>query len=223
VATADSRPDRICALLPAISSRKPGASSYQDLYHQLRQAEPFRTGGWNDRHRGERYADALFMQWRLAHHAGHPLSPQAAAFARSLLALAHHAEALGPDRDGLRQGLDDLRVIAAAVRLRQQLGPRGLPETVYRLMESGTSMLERLADAARPKAHQEREPVGSNHRHYRIATALALGLLTGALALLGRPVLAALHLAPSTESLAAALYLGVGLLAVWLLARRGSS
>lgn len=120
----------------AVSTRTRGGLSYQDLYHQLRQAEPFRTGGWSDRHRGERCADALCIYWRLARQPGRRLRPHAAAFACGVLALERQAEAKAPARDGLRQGLDDVRVIAAAVRLREQLGPRALPETVYGLMET---------------------------------------------------------------------------------------
>lgn len=220
VAAATSRPDRVCALLPAISTRNRGALSYRELYHQLRQAEPFRTGGWSDSHPGERCADTVLIYWRLARQAGHPPLPQTATFARALLCLERHAEALAPSRDGLCQGLDDLRVIAAAVRLREQLGPGALPETVYRLVETGTAVLERVADSARPAAHQaqeRREP-----KHDMPASALAAGLLVASLVLLAHAALGALDLAPPGEALAAGTYLGAGLLAVWMLSRRGA-
>ncbi len=220
VAAATSRPDRVCALLPAISTRSRGALSYRKLYHQLRQAEPFRTGGWSDSHPGERCADTVLIYSRLARQAGHPLLPQAATFARALLCLERHAEALAPSRDGLRQGLDDLRVIAAAVRLREQLGPGAFPETVYRLVETGTAVLERVADSARPAAHQAQEP--REPKHDMPASALAAGLLMASLVLLVHAALGALDLAPPGEALAAGTYLGAGLVGVWILSRRGA-
>ncbi len=75
--------------------------------------------------------------------------------------LERQCRQLSPGRDTLSMGLDDVRIIAAAVRAREQLGPTQTRDNLYRLVERGSKMLRRNAVASR-----RREDETETERHH---------------------------------------------------------
>ncbi len=114
---------------------------------KFRQAEPFRDGGWIPHYAGQRLAHSLFVHWRLAHRCGFQQLPHLRKFCRGLAELEYTACRLAPEFDTVQQGLDDLRVIAAAVHVREFLGPSQLVANLERLLPAGQELLHHLDEA----------------------------------------------------------------------------
>ncbi len=153
--------DGACAALLTLCDATPKAQSRARMQALFRQAEPFRAGGWSRHFTGEVLANTLFVQWRLAHRNGYRLKPPVAAFCSGLFDLERQCRQLSPQRDTLRMGLDDVRIIAAAVRAREQLGPTQTRDNLYRLVERGSKMLRRNA-----VANRRREDETEAKKHY---------------------------------------------------------
>jgi ubiquinone biosynthesis protein len=123
IATAREDPDRACARLLEECSPEADDDQRQELQNLFRQAEPFRSGGWTERFKGRRLADSLFVQWRLLRAVDVRPKAHLLSFMRGLAEVENLARALSPDRDALAEAADDLRVVTAAVEVREQLAP----------------------------------------------------------------------------------------------------
>ncbi len=145
-AVARQDPDRACSSLLSECEASASAVSRDQLRMRFRQAEPFREGGWSDHFAGQRLADTLFVQWRLARQSGWRTSPSQLAFFRSLWDLELLTRRLAPAADGLSQGLADFRVVAAAAHLREELAPSRLRGTVEQLVPVIQEVASRVCD-----------------------------------------------------------------------------
>ncbi len=187
-ATADDDPDRAGSIFLDITRAGPGAEAPRELRLRFRQAEPFRTGGWSRYYQGRRLADTLFIQWRIARQGGYSAPPELEAFMRGLYAVETCGRVLAPGRDGLREGLADLRVVAAAVRLREFFGPTRFTESIETVLETGRVLFDRLQEAARDDGTPEdarngRRGESGGVRENRTTVFLGLLLLVGAVVL----------------------------------------
>jgi predicted unusual protein kinase regulating ubiquinone biosynthesis (AarF/ABC1/UbiB family) len=126
IAAARDDPDRACDRLLEECVPEPDDELRDELQSLFRQAEPFRSGGWTERYTGRRLADTLFVQWRTLRSVGLRPRTHLLSFMRGLTELERLGRALAPDRDALAEAIDDLRVVAAAVEIREQLGPTQL-------------------------------------------------------------------------------------------------
>jgi predicted unusual protein kinase regulating ubiquinone biosynthesis (AarF/ABC1/UbiB family) len=199
--------DRACDLLLDQCEQRRGATAHARMQRLFRLAEPFRAGGWSRHYAGQRLSDTLFVQWRMAHANQYRFKPPLQAFARGLYDLERHCRRLAPQRDGLRQGLDDVRVIAAAVRLREYLGPSSLQENLHELAQNASLLLRRATDNSRKGTGENREKPPVNGRRDRLGFALGLLMVTGCLGLIGSRLLPSGGLGDAAESLAALLYI----------------
>ena len=118
-AVAKDEADRACDLLIDQCSEADYATPRAKMRRIFRQAEPFRTAGWSRHYAGQRLADTLFVQWRLTRKNGYRVEAPVEAFTRGLFSVEQQGRRIAPARDGLQQGLDDVRIIAAAVRARK--------------------------------------------------------------------------------------------------------
>lgn len=136
VAATHHEPDRIGDLLRRLSDGSDDDGQRDRLRIMLRQAEPFRSGGWGDTYLGERLADGLYVQWRMARRVG--LRPIAGllSFQRGLAGIDSLTREAAPRRDVLEQAMADVRVVSAAVDMRRHLGPTRLPHLVTRMMSA---------------------------------------------------------------------------------------
>jgi len=147
-AVAREEPDQACTLLLRENRSNGGEDLRDRLRPRFRQGEPFRQGSWSDAYAGKRLADTLFVQWRLAHQAGFRPPPHLVSFYRGLFGLELFARSMTRRRDPLGEGLEDFRVIAAAVRLRERLGPTQLKDNAERFLPVMEELLQRFGEVS---------------------------------------------------------------------------
>jgi ubiquinone biosynthesis protein len=133
IATARDDPDRACDALLAECTELDGAADALRVRAELRQAETFRSGGWTDDYAGRRIADSLFVYWRTLREMGYRPKGHAVAFIRGFSELEAAARSLAPGTDALAGAIDDFRLVAAAVSVREHLGSAALIRAVEEL------------------------------------------------------------------------------------------
>jgi ubiquinone biosynthesis protein len=195
VATGRGDPDRVCDALLDECAAAENAAKPDVVRTELRQAESFRSGGWTDEFAGRRLADTLFVYWRVLRKAGHRPKDHTVAFLRGFCELELMARALAPTTDTMADAVDDLRLVAAAVSLRKNLGPTALLRAAEELTPAIGELLEhpdRLARRLRDlEPKEEPERVGNRSRPgWWHATAGALAVVI-AVSILGVTVIRA--------------------------------
>jgi predicted unusual protein kinase regulating ubiquinone biosynthesis (AarF/ABC1/UbiB family) len=227
IAARKEEPDHAATYLLQEVKAAEDAASRDRLRMLLRQAEPFRDGGWSDQFAGQRLADSLLVQWRLCRRAGYRPGRHMLAFWRGLFALELITRRLAPEQDSLKQGVDDLRLVAAAAHLRRELGPSrfatNLEQTapvLQELMVRGDEVA-RLLEQGRLKinlaSEPEREESSKPMSRWRATISLLLVLIV--LVLLSHR-LTLTQLDPTwIQRAAAATYTGVAVIVLWLVAR----
>ena len=206
-AVARQDPDRALAFLLRETRRTSDAVSREDLRLWFRQAEPFRAAGWSDHYSGGRLADTLFIQWRLARRGGRRPNAGLLSFCRGLHAVESLARSLDPGRDAFRGGLDDLRVVAAAVHLRQAFGPSGLRRNIESFLPRAMEAVQRIDELSlaaerggAPGGSRSAAPGGRGEERRRNRRVLFAGLLLLAVSV---ALFAARMLAPQADGAAA--------------------
>ncbi len=222
-ASARDEMDRACELLLDQCDAGRGATARFRMQRLFRLAEPFRAGGWSQHIVGQHLSDTLFVQWRMTHTNGYRFKLPLQGLARGLYDLDRHCRRLSPERDGLRRGLDDVRVISAAVRLREYLGPGNLQENLYQLIQSGSLLLRRAADIRHRQVLDEKnEHRSGSHRRDLPSVALGLLVVVACLSLIGGRLMPG-GPGDSGEALAAMLYTLVALAFFWQIGRRDNN
>jgi len=116
IAASNQDPEEVCTYLLREMTLEGPPSAEEQLRLRLRQAVPFRDGGWSVH--GESLAEHLFLHWRFAREAGFRPRAQLLAFYRGLAAVSLTARRLAPDRDALLQAFEEVRLLSSV----QQLG-----------------------------------------------------------------------------------------------------
>jgi predicted unusual protein kinase regulating ubiquinone biosynthesis (AarF/ABC1/UbiB family) len=158
IAASTQDPDRACSCLVKELRKSSGAVGDDELHHRLRQAVPFRDGGWSNGGGSDSLAELLFVHWRLASGVGYRPRLNVLGFFRGLFWIANSTRRLTGGRDGLLEALGDLRLDTAISQFKQmislsQLGdgadkyaammmelPRKLDEALT-LMSEGNALL----------------------------------------------------------------------------------
>jgi predicted unusual protein kinase regulating ubiquinone biosynthesis (AarF/ABC1/UbiB family) len=227
IAARKEEPDHAATYLLQEVKAAEDAASRDRLRMLLRQAEPFRDGGWSDHFAGQRMADSLLVQWRLCRRAGYRPSSHMLAFWRGLFSLELLTRRLAPEQDSLKQGVDDLRLVAAAAHLRKELGPSrfaaNLEQTapvLQELMVRGDEV-SRLLEQGRLRINLASEPDQEEASQPKSRWQAALSLLLALVVLVvvsHRLTLTQLN--PGwVQSIAAATYTGTALIGLWLIVR----
>jgi ubiquinone biosynthesis protein len=129
IAAARSDPDRVCDALLAESTAANDAAADHLLRSELRQAETFRSAGWADPFTGRRIADTLFVYWRVMAEMGYHPKAGAIAFIRGFTEIEAAVRRLAPETDAMAGAIDEVRLVAAAVSIRERLGTASLIRT----------------------------------------------------------------------------------------------
>jgi ubiquinone biosynthesis protein len=151
-------PDEVCSRLLREMTREGWSTSEERLRLRLRQAVPFRDGGWNTP--GEDLAEYLFLNWRLARECGYRPSMQLTALFRGLSTVSITALQLAPDRDALQKAFDDFRFAASISQLVEMAAIDRLAENLERyaaLMVQLPELIDQaltLAAAGPPRSAQ---------------------------------------------------------------------
>lgn len=216
-ASARDEMDRACDILLDQCVSGASATSRTRMQRLFRQSEPFRSGGWSHHYAGQRLSDTLFAQWRLAHKHHYHFKPATEHFARSLYDVELQCRLLAPERDGLRQGLDDVRVISAAVRIREYLGPGNFQENMHQLVATSSLILRRTTDRSSEQernANSKRKASKKNRRDFS-SKILGLLLVLVCLALIMQRLYPAMATTELAEPVAALLYGLTALVFFW--------
>ncbi|HEY7215686.1 MAG TPA: AarF/UbiB family protein [Thermoanaerobaculia bacterium] len=228
-AAAAEDPDEACARLLREMEPGSGGGAEAELRQSFRQAVAFRDGGWGSAQDGRSLAEQLFVQWRLAAEQGYQPSPQLVAFYRGLFALAVAVRPLTPpDRDPLREALENLRLLSAADRLarmadfgRFRRGLESYGAALADLPVAFDAALSQLTDG-RPKLRIEVEDGGASRERDRRSPALpiALSLALVAVALLTVRLGTAPQAGAWLEAAGATLFIVLGGLLLGVLGRQ---
>jgi predicted unusual protein kinase regulating ubiquinone biosynthesis (AarF/ABC1/UbiB family) len=191
VAAAAHDPDSACSYLLREMRRGKGAASEEEVRRRLRQVIPFRDGGWRDSGNCPSLAEYLFVHWRFARECGYQPQPHLLCFFRGLFQIAAIARRLGPGRDPLMEGLQDLRFNAVFAEFRDMVSLGRLGDGLDKYAAVMTELPQRLNDAltiaieghARLKCG-EIERIKDRSRKNSSTTVIALLLLLMSVALL---------------------------------------
>ena len=144
VATSNGDPDAACEHLLRACDAKLDPLDHERLQVLMRQAEPFREGGWSGSYRGRRLGETINVQWRMLRREGVELPSAVVAFLRGLYEIDRCAQVLDPDHDALDMAVEDLSLVAATARLRETLSVSRLRGT----LEAAVPVLRELMDRA---------------------------------------------------------------------------
>lgn len=117
-----------------------------DLEHWFRQIAPFRDGGWDLHSNGDSTSEYLFAQWRLARKHGFRARRHLVPFFQGLFQVAWLARRLAPQRDSLREALDDLRVSLEMNRFNDLVSTESLTQNFDRYAAMMMELPQKLDD-----------------------------------------------------------------------------
>ncbi len=130
IAASNQDPEGICTALVREMILEGPASAEERFRLRLRQAVPFRDGGWSAG--GESLAEHLFLHWRFARDCGFRPRPQLLVFCRGLTAVAAAARRMAPGRDALLEAFEEVRLLSSAQHLGELMTVEQLRETFER-------------------------------------------------------------------------------------------
>lgn len=216
-------PDAACNALLRVCAREAGAGSEEDLRMRLRQIFPFRDGGWSSN--GESLAENLFVYARFARAGGYRPPSHLVAFYRGLFEVSGTARRLDPERDGLLEGLQELRVLTGFAQFRDAMRPDLWGERFdrYAMLIAGMpqgldELLSRAAGAPTEAEPSFRPPRPEDPSHGILVSVLLVG---AALALMLHHLVEVGVLEGRGEGAAALFFLAVGGFLLWSLGRAG--
>jgi ubiquinone biosynthesis protein len=204
-------PDEACARLLRETIREGPPGSEERLRLRLRQAVPFRDGGWSAA--GQGLAEDLFLHARFARECGYRPRGHLLAFQRGLFWIASAARELAPERDAFAEALEDFRLLASLDRVGEAARFDALGPNLERYAALMADLPEKLdAVLSRAAAGGLREPApapGARSGEGGFPASFAAVLLA-----LGAVVLLARQLGGEgwVEQAAPAVFFGLGVL-----------
>jgi predicted unusual protein kinase regulating ubiquinone biosynthesis (AarF/ABC1/UbiB family) len=223
VAMAAHEPDDACSYLLREMTREGPDASEETLRLQIRQVVPFRDGAWSAA--GTSLAEHVFVCARQARACGFRPRPQLVAFYRGLAAVAIAVrQTPQPADDALLAALREVRVLTSFSQVREAMSPPWSDQWgryAVLMSELPRKLDELLAVAAETGARTSRSeaagPAGREEgSHLLLAGAL---MVLGALGLLLHQFVQSGALAGRGETVGATLFLAVGGILLWILAR----
>jgi predicted unusual protein kinase regulating ubiquinone biosynthesis (AarF/ABC1/UbiB family) len=233
-ACAAEDPDEACARL--VREMEPPSqdtvAAEAVLRQRFRQSVAFRDGGWGSPWDGHSLAEQLFVQWRLAGRHGFRPRPHMVSFFRGLLDVAAAVRPLvPPERDPLREALENLRLLTAF----DQVGRMADPARLRRSLETYGAALAELPMAldgalsqwaeGRPRLRVEVTGRGEDRRAEPEpprgvpARSLALSMALAAVALVTVRLGSAPQAGPGIEAAGATLFTILGGMLLWSFGR----
>lgn len=142
IAASNQNIDEVCTWLLRESTLEGPPWAEEQLRLRLRQAVPFRDGGWS--RSGEGLAEHLFLHWRIARECGFRPGAHLLAFFRGLTALTLETRRLAPGRDVLLQALEDVRLLAGMQQLGEMMNFDRLRENFERYAALAVQLPQKL-------------------------------------------------------------------------------
>lgn len=215
-------PDAACTALLRGMAREASATSIEQLRMHLRQIVPFRDGSWSPG--GESLAEHTFLYARTARACGYRLRRPLLELLRGFFAMSLIGRRLAPEHDPLFEGLQDVRVLTGVSQVREAISFESWGGQLDRYALLMAALPQRLDEmltlaaegGARPAPEATRRPRRAEGSHLALAASL---MVLAALALLLHHFVQAGALAGKGETIAATLFLALGGLLLWNLAR----
>jgi ubiquinone biosynthesis protein len=182
LAVSVSDPDNACTPFFRLVEKDPRLVHEDELRHRFRQAVPFRENGPDHRGEGKSLAELLLVYWRLAQAQGCRTPLHLTRFLRALFLVNDAALRLAPRQDSLRDGLENVRAMAAVEQVRELMSLRQLNQSLERyapvlleLPKKMNDVLTLLAEGSARMHLQMRET--AEKRGHKNSTAMAAALL----------------------------------------------
>ena len=223
MAVAFRDPDAAGSVLAREMVREDGACTLEQLRMHLRQIVPFRDGSWSLA--GESLAEHLFLYARTARRCGYrPRQPLLELF-RGIFATGLAGRRLAPAADPLFDGLQDLRLLTGMSQVRDAMSFdrwSGQLDRYALLLAALPQRLDEMLTLAaeggsRPAPPQTVRPPRSRESSHLVLAAVVM--IVAALALVLHHFVQAGALTGRGERIAAVLFLAVGGILLWILAR----
>ena len=224
IAASNQDPEEACTfLLREMTLEGPGpAAAEEQLRLRLRQAVPFRDGGWSEV--GDTLAEHLFLHWRFAQECGFRPRLHLVAFFRGLSLATAAARRLDPRRDALLRALEEVRLLSSFQQLGDMMNAQQMREMLERYALLMVDLPQKLDDVLtlaaegnlRRNGRPAPGPAGEAGRGGSSLVLSALLLALGAVFLLAPRLSGMLG-----ERVAPLLVLGIGGLLLWRLGRIG--
>jgi predicted unusual protein kinase regulating ubiquinone biosynthesis (AarF/ABC1/UbiB family) len=154
-AVASNRPDEAAELLLTVFRRRKNATDFETVRDRFRQLVAFRDGGWGRIGQQESFAEYVLIQWRIATESGYEAPEGLVPFVRSFWEIAAISHAVAPQRDVLRDTLDEFRWIVAFDKLRGLFTPANLASHGQEWINLMMEMPEKLNTIASHTRSQE--------------------------------------------------------------------
>ena len=227
IAATAENPDIACSCLLREVRRAGPTGSDENLRHRFRQVVPFRDSEWyRDEDHINHLIEHLVVHWRAAGECGYVPLPHLPSFYRGLFAVTRSAQQLFPERDPLREGLQDARLLASLAQVREMMSMRQLGDHMDKYAALVMGMPQRFDEmltlasegGARLKL---RVPETTSHQRQKNSSAVtsALLLLLAATALVLPHVTASLVAEEWANRVNALVFIFVGVMLLHVVGR----
>ncbi|HZG52994.1 MAG TPA: AarF/UbiB family protein [Pyrinomonadaceae bacterium] len=181
IATASENPDIACSCLLR-EVRSEGATNDEELRHRFRQVVPFRDSEWHRDDDINHLVEHLVVHWRAGGECGYVPLPHLPSFYRGLFTVTQSAQRLFPERDPLREGLQDTRLLASLEEVREMMSLRQFGNQMDKYAALMMGMPQRFDQmltlasegSARVRLHV---PESATHQRQKNSTAVTTALL----------------------------------------------
>lgn len=185
IAASNQDPEEVCTYLLREMTLEGPPSAEEQLRLRLRQAVPFRDGGWSVH--GESLAEHLFLHWRFAREAGFRPRAHLLTFYRGLAAVSMTARRLAPDRDALLQAFEEVRLLSSVQQFGEMMNVGQMREMFERYAALMIDLPQRLDEVLTlaaegnlrrgPRASEPAERPRNTSSMIWVALLLALGAI----------------------------------------------
>lgn len=217
IAVVNENPDLACSCLLKELVRGNEPVNEDELRRRFRQIVPFRDSEWARGGDQNTLAQYLFLHWRLTSERGYRPRHNLPSFYRGLFMIANLAKRLAPDRDALRDALQDVRLLRGAEKFREMLGTEQLGEQMDKYAAIMTEFPQRLDEALTLLAEGEprvklQTPKEAEHQRQRnsLAVSIALSMALGSCALLAHRLAASGVAGAGVDSVSAVVFVLLG-------------
>ena len=217
VAVLTENPDQACSYLLKEMEEGRRTVSENELRQRFRQLVPFRDGEWAYSSDNNSLAEHFFLHWKLMSRGGYRPRVHLPSFYRGLFMIASVAQRLAPQRDALRDALQNVRILAGAERLRDMLSTPRLGEQMDSYFGIMMDLPQRLDEAltlgakgdVRLKLRAATEEIGERRRN-SLAVLVALFMVLASCAVLSRYLAASGLSGARVDSIRAVAFLMLG-------------
>lgn len=223
-AAAAPDPDRAYGYLTQEMEEADRAQGEHTVRNRFRQVVPFRDGPLSQTSAGDTLAEHLLVHWRIVREHGYHVRIHMRDFYRGLFAVTRHVQQLAPDRDLLKEGLEDLRSAVGLSEIRDMMDENVWRDAMSRYTVNLLQLPHVLNEILSKTSDEDPRPVAGPSRAARspAVSSVVVGLLCflAAIAFVSRHLVRSFGDEPWIEGASAGLFLVIGLLTLRAIYRK---